>query len=202
MKTRYAIAGIALIALICCFSYPIAAQEANKRVIKKLADGANPPVAITDIRVNGQNVSFDKEFLAGDDWMLTLTFTVQNKSRKRILFANVNLFFKHPPGSKQPMALFDLISYGNYALTNRPQKPGEPTIGLAPGESVDIGFSAQSFVDLKRFLSDLGFSPSVKQVEFRLGSIIFDDETMWNTGSWLRRDPSEPSRWNVVDTRP
>ena len=99
MKIRLAIAAIGLV--FGCF-FPAVSQEANERLIARMPAPKAEPLEITDIKVNGQSVSFDKKFLAGDDWLLTLTFGVKNKSDKRILFANIDLFFLPPPQSNKP----------------------------------------------------------------------------------------------------
>ncbi len=198
MKIRTVASGVTLIALIVCTSYTSAAQQTKERVIKRLPVEQNEPLAITDIKVNGQSVSFDAKFFADDDWMRTLVFSIKNKSDKRILFVNLDLFFDRPQSSKDPGAMFDLLSYGNWALQRRPPTAGEQLVGIAPGETGEIGFSVQRFVDLTRFLIDAGFPPSVGKVDMRLGRVIFEDDTMWYAGSQFRRDPNNPSGWNNV----
>ena len=191
MKIRLVVAAIGL--LFGCF-YSAIAQQSNERLITRLPVEKNEPLEIRDIKVNGQSVSFNKKFFAGDDWMLTLTFTVKNRSDRRILFANLDLFFS-PPAASKPVALFDLLSYGKYALTSRSPSTSERSIGLSPGETVEIGFNAQSFVDVTRFLADLGFPQRVDRVKLGLGRVIFEDDTMWYAGAFAQRDPKDPASW-------
>jgi len=169
------------------------AQPSRGRVIERMPVEKNEPVTVTNIKVNGQSVSFDREFAANDDWMKSLVITVKNKSDKRILYMNVDLFFSEP-SSQEPGALFDLLFFGNTALRLRPPTSSEQPIGLAPGESADISVTSKKFIDLTRFLTEIKVSQSVDRVRFKLGRIIFDDDTMWS-GEVFRRNPNDPTCW-------
>lgn len=196
MKIRRVSWSITLIALIAG-SLPANAQQLRESVIRRMPFEQNEPLAITDIKVNGQSVSFDKKFVADDDWMRTLVFSIKNKSDKRILFVNLDLFFTRP-GSKGRDATFNLLRYGNWALQRRRPTSDEQLIGIAPGQTEELGFSVQRFTDLTRFLTDTGFPQSVERVDVGFGRVIFEDDTMWYAGSQFRRDSSNPSGWNNV----
>jgi hypothetical protein len=198
MKIRWVSSGVALIALIAGAAYSTAPQQPQERVIKRMPVEQNEPLAITDIKIDGRSVSFGQKFVADDDWMRTLVFSIKNISDKRILFVNLDLFFTRPPGSKDQMAMFNLLGYGNWALQRRPPTEEERLKGIAAGETVQVELSNQRFDDLKRFLTDVRY-PNVTQVDVKLGVAIFEDDTMWS-GEEFRRDPQNPSSW--VNSRP
>jgi hypothetical protein len=179
-----------------CFQ--AAGQPSNERLIIRQPAQRNEPITITDIQVNGQSVSFDKTFMAGDYCMLTLAFTVRNDSDKPIAMAELDFIFRDVSRPKQPIARFDLLRYGNHTLLIRSPKSNEHVISLRPGETTEIAFSPQRFVDLTRFLSDAGFPSSVAKVEFSVGHVIFGDDTMWYAGEIARRDPKDPTEWVAV----
>ena len=161
------------------------------------------PLDVTDARTEGQLISFGEKFYATDDWMRDLKLSIRNTSNKRILFAEIFLFFPRPNGSKELPARFNLF-YGNYAVSRRPPTTDEQTVGIAAGEIVEIGFSERKYGDLQKFLSDVRF-PSVEKVGLMLGRVIFEDDTAWYGGGELRRDPRDSTSWVAMrssDSKP
>lgn len=197
MKTRLAFAGVALIALMACSFHSIAAQS-QERVIKRLPVEQNEPIEITDIKVNGQSVSFDKKFVADDEWLRSFVVSIKNRSDKLILFASIQLQFPRPPGSQDRMAIDDM-SYGNWALQTRTPKPDELLAGMRPSEIVEIELSAQQFDDLRKFLTATNYPASIEKVDLRINRVIFQDDIMWTRGAQTRRDPTNASTWKNID---
>jgi hypothetical protein len=192
MKTCSVALGIIVIALVVGVSVTSHTQTAKERVIERMPVEKNEPVEIIDTRVDGQSITLGQKFKANDDWIKTLVFTVKNKSDKRILFTSIDLFLPRHEGSN-PM--FDLF-YGNWGLQNRRPTSGEQSIGIAPGETVEIGLSAQRLVGFTSFLKDSHVSQSIEKIDVRFGSVIVEDDTMWSRGAYFHRDPSNPARWN------
>jgi hypothetical protein len=191
MKRRWGSSSVIFMALIICAIQASAVQQPKERVIRRLPVEQNEPLAVTDIKVNDQSVSFDKKFSADDEWLRSLVVSIKNKSDKRILFTSIQLQFPRPPGSRDQMSV-DNIFYGSWAL--QMPNPEERSIGIAPGEAVEIRLSVQQFVDLWNFLTATGF-PHIERVDMRIDRVIFEDDTMWSRGVWLRRDANDPSVW-------
>lgn len=197
MKTRLAL--FVLIATVLFVNLPAltrATQESKERIIKRMVQ-QNEPLAITEMKVNGRNISFDQRFLAEDDWMRGLVLSVKNTSDKRILLATIRLMFPPPSGKNQRSVFY--LHHGNSFLRSRPPRPDEQLVGIAPGESEQISFSAQKFADLQHFLSDVGYRQAIEKVDLTIDSVIFEDDIMWS-GDEFRRDPENPSSW--INTRP
>lgn len=199
MKTRNLSLGVTLIALIASTFHAGIAQHSQERIISTRSQ-QNEPVAMTEIKVNGRSISVGKNFLADDDWMRSLAVSVKNTSDKHIVLASLDVFFPRPPGSKDLPAVF-YIFHGNWALRSRPPTADERLVGIAPGETVEIGFSVQKFADLQRFLTDARYPASIERVEMWIDSVIFEDDTMWR-GGLFRRDPNNPGSWNNVEPSP
>jgi hypothetical protein len=198
MKTHWMKLGVTLFALIAGTLYTTAAQQPKERLIRRLPIEQNEPIAITNIKVNDQSVSFDKKFTADDEWLRTLVVSIKNKSDKLILFASIQLQFPRPAGSQDKMSVEDIF-YGNWALQRRPPTPEEGFIGIAPGETVEIPLSVQKFLDLRQFLTATGFPQSIDEVDMRVNSVIFEDDSMWTRGTYVRRDQNNPSSWKNVN---
>src|SRR5882762_7401491 len=112
MKTRSLRLKILTLFLITCAFQTSVAQQPTELIIRRLPVEENEPIAITDIKVNGQSISLDKKFVADDDWLRSLVFVVKNKSDKLILYASIRLQFPRPEGSPGIPAFYDM-SYGN-----------------------------------------------------------------------------------------
>jgi hypothetical protein len=193
MKSRLISLSVAVVIALIAGSFdPTVGQQSQERVIKRMPVEKNEPLEIVATKVNGEIITFGQKFTANDEWLKTLIFTVKNASNKRILFASIELFFPRAEGSK-PM--FDVF-YGNWQLRSRPPQQGEHLVGVAAGDTVDIGFSDQRFAGLTRFLNDGNLGQNITKVDVRIGGVIFEDDTMWSRSEYLRRDPSNPRRWN------
>jgi hypothetical protein len=197
MKIRFVVLSLAVVGVSILCLPTTRAQPSKERLIQRLENDENEPVTITDIKVNGQKVSFGKSFIAPDDWLRTLVISMKNKSSKRILFLNFDVFLRYPQGSKDQLATFSQPSFGNAALQRKPPSPSEQLIGLAPGESVEVHLSDRQFSDFQKFLGDLRVPASIDKVELKIGRVIFEDDTMWS-GGIFRRDPGNPSNWSNV----
>ena len=194
MKIRPMLLSMSAIILFASFLFVAnATQQSKERLINQMPVEQNEPLTITDLKVNAQSVSFDQRFAADDDWLKSLVVKVKNKSDKRVLFVSIELLFPRRQGSKDQGAMFDVF-YGNRALQDRQPTASEQLIGIAPGETTEIGFSVQKFVDLTSFLKATNFPQSIEKINLRLGSVIFDDNTMWR-GGFFRRNPRNPSSW-------
>lgn len=177
-----------------------AVQEQPERVLRRLPVEPGEPIVIADIKVNSQNVSFDEKFVAGDDWMKSLVFTVKNRSDKRILFTSLSLRFPRSPSSQEKISISD-ISYGNEELLARSPTPDERLVGIAPGQTVDMQLTPQRFDDLRQFLAATGYPSSIDRVDLKIQEVIFEDDTMWSGGRYHRRDPKDPRSWSSLESR-
>jgi len=194
MKTRSLSLRILIVTLIACAFQTSVAQQPTERLIRRLPVEENEPIAITDIKVNGQSISLDKKFVEDDDWLRSLVFSVKNKSDKLILYASIRLQFPRPAGSRDIPDIYDM-AYGNSALQTRLPTSQEMLVGASPGETFEIRLFDQQFIGLREFLTATHYPPSIEKVDLSLGPVIFVDDTMWYAGAISLRDPKEPSTW-------
>lgn len=170
--------------------------QGRERIIKKINTERDEPIDIAEIKVNGQVVSFGKKFEGDDDWLKGLVVSVQNRFYKRILLVNIGLRFPRPPDSQEKISVTQIF-HGNEELLTRPPSQEERLVGIAPGQTVELVVSPAEFDSIRRFLAGTGYPPSIERLDLMINSVIFEDDTMWNGGSILRRDQKEPGRWSV-----
>lgn len=169
-------------------------QEQRLRILKRLPFSPDEPIVITGVKVNGQAVLFDRNFAADDDWIKTLVVSVKNRSDKRILYFSTDLFLPPVPGSQTQASVF-FLSYGNHGLLwDHAPTPAERLVGLAPGESVDIGLTGLQLENFQKFFEAIR-RPNLEKVSLQFSQIVFEDDTMWDLQGPRRRDPKDPARW-------
>lgn len=184
-----------LLMFMLLFTMIVFAQQTQERLIKKEAF-PEEPIAISGIKVKGNSVWFRQKFSAEDDWLQGLTIKIKNRSGKAIVFAEIMLRF--PPSGSSPQELPSRYSltYGQF-----PQPFSEPTtpsqqLTLQPGDKVDLVLT--DYDRLREFLNQTGKAASIKEIEISIGDVIFSDGLMWSSGHILRRDPSDPNKWNII----
>lgn len=200
--TILAVLSIATLLVISVASFfedsliAVSAVQKPERLLHRLQVEPGEPIVITDIKVNGQSVTFDQKFVAGDDWMKSLVFSIKNRSDKLILLVSLQLQFPRPPGSSEKISLGDVF-YGNPELLARKPTSDERSLGIAPGQTESIQLTQDRFEAFRSMLSATGYPSSIEKVNFKINEVLFEDDSMWSGGSPLYRDPKEPGRWHV-----
>ena len=184
--------------IILCFSFAAFAQYGSDRVLKPIEVGISP-VDIIGIKVKGKTIEPNRSFLAEDDWLNGLTFTIKNVSDKSISYVDVELYFPTPSGSRVEYALFELRYGFEPVVPNRSSAVNKPK-SLLPGETLDLSLSeaeVQGVVSI--LLAHAGISNNVENITYCVGKVFFEDDedTMWRRGRLLRRDSNNLMRFNV-----
>src|SRR5712671_879044 len=141
--TTLALLSVATLLVICVATVfggsltVVSAVQQPERLLHRLPVERGEPIVITDIKVNGQRVSFDEKFVGDDDWLKSVVFSVKNRSDKPILLVSLWLQFPRPPGSSEKISLGDVF-YGNPELLTRKPTSQERSIGIVPGQTQDI----------------------------------------------------------------
>jgi hypothetical protein len=173
-----------------------ALQQSNERLVHRLSVEQGAPIVITSMKVNGQSISFDEKFDAPDDWLRGLVISVKNRSDKMILLVSLSFQFPRSPGSSERFSVAEML-YGDEDFRTRKPTSEERLVGVAPGHTVDIKLTSKQFEFWQSFLSETGYPSSIKTVNFRFNDVLFEDDTMWNGGELLKRDPKNLGTWVV-----
>jgi hypothetical protein len=185
-------------------SIPVAGNTGQQpdKVIKK-ESWPKEPVKIAKLKIKGKDIGLDEKFLSDEDWLRGFTLSLENISSKTILFMEIEVLFPRPQEhrtAQEPPLLYRL-HYGQ-----QPPLPGEVLPSgemkrIRPGETINIVLTDENYSDIKSLLGELDYPVNVGKVSVSIGSIIFEDETMWRGGSILRRDPNNPNNWKVVQPK-
>ncbi|MBI1759943.1 MAG: hypothetical protein HYR56_00765 [Acidobacteria bacterium] len=192
MLTRAICTTLRLICFSLCFTLLVRAQQVPERVLntERLAPGAIEVLAVSNLQVEGQPVTFGNRFEASDDWAKGLRFEVKNVSDKVITYFELGLQAVAPDGRHPSLRMF---SYGT--------RPETPTVGPArrmlPGEVVQVDYSEKFYRAFQRMQADFNLA-KVGELTLVINFITFEDDTAWRHGFLMRRDPSDPLRWIVI----
>lgn len=167
--------------------------DAQYRVIRIAPPEANQPISITEVKVKGINITPNSKFLSEEDWLDGLTIRIKNESNKTILFASVDLHFQRPAGSRGLMAV-NTISFGNGALLLRTPTL-EQTAKLMPDETATMSITGEELSAIKQLLEQNGYPADIETIKLKIGRVIFDDDSMWYSGTYLSRDPKNSRTW-------
>lgn len=200
---------------LAVLGFKLSEAEANREVLPRrgqdqdrlVRDMQNKdcPVRIRLIKTKKRNITMNREFSDEGDWLQGLSLRAVNRSNKTVTYIGVRLRFLKTKDQTPGMSASFPFDYGLSPLWPKPGDPiPPPTIApLAPGEEADIILSDALHDELKDFLARTGFFPNHKRLELDITVVGFSDETMWNLGNWLKRDPTQLQKplpgWRLLD---
>jgi hypothetical protein len=163
------------------------------------------PVRIRLIKTKKRAITMNREFSGEGDWLQGLSLRAVNRSNKTVSYIGVRLSFYKTKDQTPGMPAFFPFDYGLSPLW---LKPGDPIplptiVPIAPGGEADIVLSDALHDDVKTFLAQTGFFPNHKRLDLDITVVGFTDDTMWNLGNWLKRDPTQSKKplpgWRLLD---
>jgi hypothetical protein len=178
-------------------------QGNRERGIEKLFQ-PKEPVEIVDTQVNTlqggkQSVKFGSKFSGDEDWLKGITFKVKNKSGKAIVYMEVYIYVPVPGSTTLDYAVRMHINYGRMPLSPEDLANHPALKPVLKDKEVLLALSEQDYQAYKGLLKEKHGNDSFDNVKVRIGMIVFDDDTAWDNGHMLRRDPDDPRSWKVID---
>lgn len=154
----------------------------------------NEPVLVTDLKVNGEQHQINRHITAaGEDWLNGLTFRVKNISKKNIVFIYASLIFPETKHILQGKTFAFDLRYGADPRLEAAPSTEKP---LKPEEAAEFVLRDASYKNLKRaFEARITPIKNINSIQIDVLRVIFDDDTGWATGSFLHRDPNDPTKW-------
>lgn len=172
-----------------------AGQEKASDKIIKYSSYPNQPVEITDINVKGTPAKLNAKIKWDtDDWLSDLSITVKNVSDKTITHIVLNLAFPETKETGTPM-LFPL-RYGQNPRA--PVVTGQPE-ALPVDQTATLSISGQTLTKLKSFIEKRHPLNSLKKVSMQVGTVYFEDKSLWTGGSFFLVDPNDPAKYIRVE---
>jgi hypothetical protein len=131
------------------------------------------------------------------DWLRGTTFKLKNQSGKNIHRINLELWF---PDTEfpSPMMAFPVISG---RIPNVADDQREPLL-VKPNEEVTITIDDGTYSRLVRFLERRQPITTINKAEIHLTLVVFDDQTAWGDGEYLKQDPNNPRSFKKAEVKP
>jgi hypothetical protein len=173
----------------------IFAQSDQKKVSVAAWKTTTDQIKFSNLKVGGSNVGFDEKFPEGDGWVGRTKFDLTNTSDKDIIYLELKLVFPEARPTEHQVGIAYSIKRGNRPGSRLP--PSKP-FSLPRGSTITIDL-AEYFPGITRFVSEIKPITEINQVDLQVNFIVFADETAWAVGTFMHRDPAEPSRYIQTD---
>ena len=145
-----------------------------------------------DLTVKGIEQRVNGYVSAGEDWLNGITFKVRNISKKNIVFIYASLIFPDAKDAKGIPFVLDL-RYGSDPKVGPAPPRQQP---LKPEEAAEFVISDDLYQSFKRGIeTHVTLIKNLNVVHIDVVKVVFDDDTSWATGSFMHRDPNNPTRW-------
>ncbi len=165
-------------------------NQAKRSLSKR--DLPNEPIKILDIKIKGKPVQLNSEMAGDEDWLKGFYLKVKNTSSQPILYLSFHLRFREDSSSQ--VLLNHQFSYGRPPV---PDAPGEPKL-LLPGDTAELTLSDRVYDSLRGFIEKRVPSANIRSADIELSMVIFEDDSAWVSGGWMRRDPNNPRKWKPI----
>jgi len=160
-----------------------AGQKKERRL--KARPWRDEPIKVISAQANGEKIVLGEPTLAEDNWLHNLIITIQNTSKKDIVFVEEELHFLRPEGSPESVIAFPII------FGTPPAKVNQNSPNLAPGETWQSSLSENDYLTLQDVLSKSGYATGTLEVEIITTEVLFRDKKQWSAGE--ERDADQPA---------
>lgn len=197
MKNIFAAASSLLLTLSIFLSISQnASAQSTGKTIWKITYG-DEPVEISDVKVEGKDISFGKEFSAQSGWLGTLTFNVKNIGNKVINYVGITCLIQYLEARERPMPSFDMKAGFYYNAYRTVDKKNE-SIHLLPGQSISLQISEKQWRQFFATVGDIDTIQEPIKISLLISDVFVEDRTRWSMGCWQAMDTNDPTRWNLL----
>ena len=168
-------------------------QDGSK--IVKLSYSRKPIIKISQLKVGEKTKNLGESFDEDENWLKNLSFKLENKSGKRIVYLQVNVNFPETRATGNLMS-FPIV-FGQFP--GIPNHSKNPPFLLNPDNSIEVELS-KDYDELAKFINGRSPIKSMRKVELEIGFVIFDDKTAWSAGAYSRQDPNNPKRYVDIES--
>jgi hypothetical protein len=170
-------------------------KQDNEKVVK-LAYSHKPIIKISEPKVSEKAVKFGESFDEDENWLKNLSFKLENKSGKPIIYMELSVNFP------ETRATGNMMSYG----VTVGQRPGleihrnKTQLLWKPNDNLGVSLKNE-YGKLTKFINGRQSINSIKKVELEIGLIVFEDKTAW-AGEFMKEDPNKPGSYIGIDSNP
>jgi hypothetical protein len=182
--------------LVCCclVTLPSAHTQVGKGRVVESSVGEGP-VEFVGLSVAGQKARVLDSFVAGKDWLRTLTLKFKNTHARSIVHMRVELEVEKTGDMRYPLRL--PMTFGERPTQAPTARPSESPERIAPNKEKELTLSESTYDFLLQYMQENQVE-DIDKVKVFVELVVFDDDMAWGHGGHvLRRDPNDPQRWVV-----
>jgi hypothetical protein len=174
------------------------AETSGHKILTRQHRFSNEPIQVVDVEVKGQRIRLGAKaasFNEANDWLKGLVVRFKNVSDKPISSVEFHLSLADPETSANIITF--TLKYGQTPSLGAPDM-AEP---LKPGETAELALSESWYDQANLSLRRSHNTPLtvVETADLQLSYVYFNDDTAWYSGSLLRRDPTDASRYSIIE---
>ena len=182
--------------LVCCclFALPSAHTQGGRgRVVESSA--GEGPVEFVGLSVAGQKARVLDSFVAGKDWLRTLTLKFKNTRARSIVHMRVGLDIEKTGKMEYPLLIH--MTLGEPPTVPSAAQASEPPERIPPNKEKELMLSESTYDFLLQYMQENQVE-DIDKVKVFVDFVVFDDDIAWGRGNQvLLRDPNNPQRWLV-----
>lgn len=152
----------------------------------------NMPVEITELKIKGTPIQMNSRVIEGTDWMEGLSFKVKNISNKNVAYLALYFIFPETSVDQEDSPIGYLFKYGSdpkvYGISIQ-EKP------ITPSQEIEFSVSGNTYEKIKKLIGLKTEPENINVLAIDVAMVVFDDDTSWAKGSFMRRDPNNPKKW-------
>lgn len=199
------------------------AQDGNKATLTRtvqLAPSFPDPVKIVRVLLDGVEVKIGLQayptgkpgvpFPAGDDWFNHLTIVLKNLSTKKVVYADIRVFFLDAEDKTPQRPLIvdgnqigERPKHARYSTIQRGAQndPARNPILIDPGQEFSLpAIDPGRFDEAKQAIENRQPLSGLTAIRLDVATVYFDDGTKW-AGGYFRPDLSAPGKYLHISKR-
>ena len=197
-RTQYYIFGFSLILLLS----PLCNGQEKIRKIEKPPVMKEQPIELVSSEVGDKLLDNENKILADEYWLKNLELNLKNTSTKTIVYIKVFLQIEAQGKMQYPLRI--PLTFGQAPLPKTLKSSNDKTSDAAKilksNESTKLSIKSYLFDSSNQFIRNNEIK-DIEKVKVIFDFIVFDDGTAWSQGQWMRQNPDDDKRWDVIGVK-
>lgn len=174
------------------FVESVSLQSKKENLVIEVSSSEKDPVKIVSFKVGETKIQPKEKFTGADDWLKDLQIDFENISGKNAIHIEFALWFPRPEEQKGVAPLFFPIFRGDRSEAMRGASSGFEIKADSTDNKASVSLLQQDYEDIRFYLNKHNYPSRTEWVKVYLRAVVFDDGTVWESGSWYKIDPMNP----------
>lgn len=152
----------------------------------------NGPIKIDSLKIGNLPVQSGEKFAATEDWLKELSVNIKNSFGKTVTYIDVGVFVGRPKGQEEvPMFHYSILRGSKINALKRINSGLEFKSSDSIDSNFNIAISDKEYKEIQESLKQLNYPSGTEKLQIQIEEVVFDDGTMWSSGSWYKYNPDD-----------